>query len=51
MFAELLLAWGPEKKEDANAGDMGSIVGKWHGQRSLASGLHSPWGHKESDMT
>ena len=39
------------KNLPANAGDMGSILGKRHGQRSLASGLHSPWGHKESDMT
>ena len=25
------------------------LLGKFHGQRSLAG--HSPWGHKESEMT
>ena len=59
------LSWWLSGKESAfSVGDAGSILIPWrrkwqptlvfspgesHGQRSLVG--HSPWGHKESDMT
>ena len=37
---------GPLEEEMATHS---SILGEFHGQKSLAG--HSPWGHKELDMT
>ena len=37
------------RESACNAGNMGSIPGESHGQRSLVG--YSPWGYKESDMT
>ena len=47
FFRALLMAHGRESA--CNAGNLGSIPGESHGQRSLAG--YSPWGYKESDMT